>query len=41
MRRVELVLPPKAEALLEVGRLIELHPRTGPPDRQLVLPLAG
>jgi hypothetical protein len=44
MRPVELVLPPKAEAVLEEAGLIELHPKTGPPeptDRQLVLPLVG
>jgi hypothetical protein len=41
MRPVELVLPPKAEAVLEHAGLIELHPKTGPPDKQLVLPLAG
>jgi hypothetical protein len=41
MRPVELVLPPKAEAVLEGDALIELHPKTGPPERQLMLPLAG
>ena len=44
MRPVELVLPPKAEAVLEASELEELHPKTGPPvplHRQLVLPLAG
>jgi hypothetical protein len=44
MRPVELVLPPRAEAVLEDEGLIELHPKTdspGPPDRQLVLPLVS
>ncbi len=44
MRPVELVLPPKAEAVLEASEFEELQPKTGPPgsrDWQLVLPLAG
>ncbi len=44
MHPVELALPPKAEAVLEESGLEELQPKTGPPappDRQLLLPLAG
>ncbi len=44
MRPVELVLPPKAEAVLEASKLEELQPKTGPPalhGRPLLLPLAG